>query len=121
MSQTSDTLRELSFDEFDELDNPRPETSDFDMVVEEALSRRGFLGGVLAFGTASFLLGTSSLTPANAGGRSRFAFDAVPAGTDDTVVVPNGFRWQIVVRWGDPLWSKGAEFDQATCGTGESQ
>ena len=37
MSQTSDTARELSFDEFDELDNPRPETSDFDIVVEEAL------------------------------------------------------------------------------------
>mgnify|MGYP001066185953 CR=1 FL=1 len=77
MSQTSDTARELSFDEFDELDNPRPETSDFDIVVEEAISRRGFLGGVLAFGTASFLLGTSSLTPANAGDRFRQPYFAL--------------------------------------------
>ena len=121
MSQISHTARELSLDEFDERDNPRPETSDFDRVIEEAITRRGFLGGVLAFGSASFLLGTSSLTPASAGSRSRFAFDAVPAGTDDTVVVPKGFRWQTVVRWGDPLWSKGGEFDQATRGTGESQ
>ena len=63
MSRTSTEIafEELSFDEFDEVDNPRPETSDFDNVVEEALSRRGFLGGVLSFGTGAFLVGTAAL------------------------------------------------------------
>ncbi|MAI45174.1 MAG: PhoX family phosphatase [Hyphomicrobiaceae bacterium TMED74] len=110
---------ELSFDEFDEIDNSRRQESDFDVVVEEALSRRGFMGGVLAFGTASFLMGTSALTPAHAKGR--FAFEAVPASTEDTIVVPKGYKWQTLVNWGDPLWSKGAAFDQTTRGTGESQ
>ncbi|MBU2533486.1 MAG: PhoX family phosphatase [Alphaproteobacteria bacterium] len=110
----------LSFDDFDELNDPRPERVDFDRVVDEALSRRGFLGGVLAYGAAAFLMGTSALTrPAAAAGR--LAFAAVPAGTEDTVVVPKGFSWHPVVRWGDPLWSKGVAFDQSTRGTGASQ
>ena len=88
---------------------------------QEALSRRGFMGGVLAFGTGAFLLGTSALTPATAGTTDRFGFDAVPASTEDTVAVPKGFSWHPVVKWGDPLWSNGAEFDQATRGTAESQ
>ena len=39
---------ELSFDDFDEKMNPRPELTDFDVIVENAISRRGFLGGTLA-------------------------------------------------------------------------
>jgi len=37
----------LSFDEFDELRDPRPAGNDFDRVVEAAISRRGFLRGAL--------------------------------------------------------------------------
>lgn len=114
-------MNELSFDEFDETVNPRSGDTDFDAVVDEALSRRGFLGGVLAFGTTSFLMGTSALVPSTAYAKDRFAFEAVAAGTADTIVVPQGYKWQTLVKWGDPLWSKGADFDQATRGTGESQ
>ena len=121
MSQAIKFKQGISFDEFDDLNNPRSEECDFDRVVDEAISRRGFLGGVLAFGTASFLLGTSALTPASAGGASRFAFDAVPAGTEDAIVVPKGFGWHSVVQWGQPLWSDGADFDEATRGTAASQ
>ena len=46
----ADELDDLSFDDFDEAINPKPENSEFDAIVEEALSRRGFMGGVLAFG-----------------------------------------------------------------------
>lgn len=111
----------LSFDEFDDVNSPRPDETDFDAVVEEALSRRGFLGGVLAFGTASFLMGTSALTSSPARATSPFNFDPIPTNTDDTVTVAKGYKWDTVIRWGDPLWSKGAEFDHTTRGTGESQ
>ena len=114
-------LNDLSFDDFDEIDNPRVDECEFDHVVEEALSRRGFVGGVLAFGTGTFLLGTSALTPSSARAADRFGFDAVPASAEDTISVPKGFSWHSVVKWGDPLWSKGANFDQATRGTAESQ
>ena len=48
----------LSWDEWDELQNPPPDETDFDRVVETAISRRGFLGGVLAFGSAAAAMGT---------------------------------------------------------------
>ena len=39
----------------------------------------------------------------------------------DTVTVPNNYSWHIVAKWGEPLWSDGAAFDQETRGTGASQ
>ena len=46
---SADELEDLSFDEFDEVINPKPEDSDFDAIVEQAISRRGFMGGVARF------------------------------------------------------------------------
>ncbi|MDF1792717.1 MAG: PhoX family phosphatase [Thalassobaculaceae bacterium] len=111
--------QELSFDAWDELQSPPPAITDFDTVVERALSRRGFLGGLALVGGAAFLMGTSALTPARAA--SRLAFDAVAANTLDTITVPKGYRWQVVAAWGDPLWSHAPTFDQETRGTGASQ
>ena len=112
-------LPEISFDEFDELQNPPPATTGFDRVVARRLSRRGFMGGAAAFGAAA-LLGTTALTrPAEAA--DRFGFEAVPANTRDTITLPEGYDWQVVARWGDPMWSDVPEFDPATRGTPDSQ
>ena len=112
--------RTLTFDEFDEAVNPRPEDCDFDRVVEEALSRRGFLGGVLAMGGFA-ALGGAVLPRGAEAATNRFAFEAVAASTADEIVVPKGFKAEILVRWADPLWSDGVAFDQATRGTAASQ
>ncbi len=110
----------LSFDEFDEVVNPRPEECEFDRVVERALSRRGFLGGVLAMG--SFTAVGGSLLPTGArASADRFSFEAIPVSTADEVVVPAGYKAEVMVRWGDPLWSDAPEFDPATRGTAASQ
>ncbi len=118
----SDQTEELSFDEFDEINNPRAEITEFDHVVEEALSRRGFLGGAMAFGAGSFVLGTSALTPSKAIAKaSRLGFAQVAANTADTITLPAGYSSQIVMAWGDPLYSDGPEFDHATRGTAATQ
>lgn len=110
----------LSFDDFDEAINPRPETTDFDRVVESALSRRGFLGGVLA--TCSFAaLGCALVPQAARAATSRFAYDAIGVSTADDITVPAGYKADVVVRWGDPLFSDAPEFDHATRGTSASQ
>lgn len=110
----------LSFDEFDELINPRPEETDFDRIVDAAIVRRGFLGGVMAFGSLASLGG--ALTGADAAAASsRFSFDQIAANSDDAVTVPPGYRAEVVVRWGDPLWSDAPEFDPATRGNAASQ
>lgn len=110
----------ISFDDFDEMNNPRPEDCDFDQVVESRISRRGFLQGGLTFGSFAVIGGTFFAGSANAA-TDRFAFDAVSASTDDTIVVPKGYKAEILVRWGDPLWSDAPEFDPETRGTAASQ
>jgi hypothetical protein len=109
----------ISFDRFDELRHPRPERCDFDQIVERAISRRSFLGGSVVLGTAAFVMGTSALSPARA--ESRFGFEQVAANGLDTITVPDGYSWHMVVGWGDPLWSRAPAFDQATRGSGASQ
>ncbi|MGB7317221.1 MAG: PhoX family phosphatase [Planktotalea sp.] len=112
---------ELSFDDYDETINPAPENTGFDTVVETALSRRGFLGGVMSFGVGTFVLGTTALsTPAGASA-DRFGFEQVAANTLDTITVPEGFEWKPLTLWGDPLWSDVPAFDEATRGTAASQ
>jgi secreted PhoX family phosphatase len=97
----------MSADDWDELNFPRPEVQDFDRVVERAISRRGFMGGVLAFGSGAAVMGTAFLkgSTAMAQGASRFAFEGIAAQTDNTIHVPEGYSWDVLVRWGDPLFS----------------
>ena len=108
----------LSADEWDELKFPRPEIQEFDRVVERALSRRGFMGGALAFGSGAAVMGTAFLRGGTAMAQqaSRFAFDQIAAQTDGTVHVPDGYSWKVVARWGDALFSEAGAFDQETRG-----
>ncbi|MEL7469254.1 MAG: PhoX family phosphatase [Pseudomonadota bacterium] len=111
---------DLSFDEFDEINSPRPEECDFDRVVESAISRRGFLS-VLAVGTATFLTGTSALTGRADAAADRFGFAQVAANGNDDITLPEGFTSSPVVNWGDALWSDAPEFDWSVRGTAEQQ
>ncbi|MEL6884417.1 MAG: PhoX family phosphatase [Pseudomonadota bacterium] len=107
----------LSMDDWDEVNNPRPETSDFDRVVDDALSRRGFLSGAVAFGSGAAVMGTGTLlstTSAKAQAASRFAFTPIGIATDATIHVPEGYSWSVVARWGDALTSDAEAFDPAT-------
>ena len=117
----TDATHDLSFDEFDEIRSPRPLETEFGALAEKAISRRGFLGAGAAFGAAAFVMGAGTLGPLPAAAANRFGFEPVAANGLDTVTVPPGYRWQVVARWGDPMWSRSVEFDQATRGSGESQ
>ncbi|WP_022708442.1 PhoX family protein [Paracoccus zeaxanthinifaciens] len=105
----------LSADDWDELNFPRPEVQEFDRVVERAISRRGFLGGALAFGSGAAVMGSAFLkaSPALAQQAARFPFEQIAAQTDATIHVPEGYSWKTLVRWGDPLFSDAPEFDAA--------
>jgi len=110
-----------SFDEFDEINDPRPEPTAFEALAEKAISRRAMLGGL---GAAAFLAGTTALTAGKARAMapaSRFGFEQVAANSLDTITVPEGYSWKPLVRWGDPLWSSAPAFDHATRGDAASQ
>lgn len=111
---------DLSFDEFDEYINPRPAETDFDRIVDSALSRRDLLKSVMAFGSVAAFGNVLINTPASAA-QNRFAFSAIPSSTADNITVPPGYKAHVVTRWGDPLWSNAPEFDHATRGNAASQ
>ncbi|OUD10652.1 transcriptional initiation protein Tat [Marivivens niveibacter] len=98
---------DLSWDDFDELRDPRPDANEFDAVVDRAISRRGFLGGVLAFGSGAAVMGSvmGSATSANAQAAA-FKFAPIGIATDHDIHVPEGYQWKTLVRWGDALFSE---------------
>ena len=113
---------EASTDEFDEAHDSQPVETEFAKLAAKAISRRGFLSGGAAFAASAFVMSTGVLKPLAAlASNSRFGFEPVAANTLDTVTVPKGYSWHPVARWGDPMWSRGPEFDQKTRGTGASQ
>ncbi|WP_179379661.1 PhoX family protein [Jannaschia marina] len=109
-------LSHLSADDWDEHHFPRPETNDFDRVVEAALTRRGFLRGVLAVGSGAAVMGSGLLTgtSARAQAAATFPFEGIAIQTDATIHVPDGYEWDVVARWGDPLFSDAEPFNPAT-------
>ncbi|WP_432254314.1 PhoX family protein [Limimaricola sp. AA108-03] len=116
-------INKISWDELDELRRPTPETTDFDRVVAGAVSRRGFLSGLVAFGSGAAVMGSGMLrgSTALAQGGSRFAFTPIAAQTDFTIHVPEGYEWKTVASWGDPLFSDAPAFDPQTGTTVEGQ
>lgn len=101
------SLIDLSWDEFDEHRDPRPEKNGFDQVVARAVSRRGFLGGVMAFGSGAAVFGSgvfASATSARAQ-TAGFPFEPIGIATDHDIHVPAGYQWKTLVRWGDALFS----------------
>ncbi|MCM2476869.1 PhoX family phosphatase [Rhizobium sp. CG5] len=115
---TDNKTNYLSWDEWDELQNPPPAVTDFDQVVESALSRRGFLGGILAVGSAAAAMGTlgnlmSSTSAQAQDAASRFSFKPIAISTDNTIHVPEGYSWKPLAKWGQPLFSNVPDVDPA--------
>lgn len=117
----------LGFDEHDELVRPAPEMVEFEETAKSMVSRRGFLSGGAAVGATAFVMGSTTfaagkaLAGEEANKMSRLAFDMVKANTMDTVTVPQGYKWEVLASWGEPLFSNAPAFNPATGGTGESQ
>ncbi len=112
-------INKITWDELDELRRPAPETTDFDRVVEAAMSRRGFLRSIVAFGSGAAALGlgtmmSSTSAQAQSAAVSRFAFTAIPTATDFDVHVPAGYSWKSLAKWGQPLFSDAAAFSPET-------
>jgi secreted PhoX family phosphatase len=92
-------------------DSNRSENPRFDEVSDPArrVWVRGGLGGLAAGVLAPLAAGC--VGPGAAGGSAvgaapggpLLAFEPVPSGTADTIVVPRGYVAQVIVPWGDPV------------------
>ncbi|WP_114785302.1 PhoX family protein [Vibrio tetraodonis] len=92
--------------------NQEEQESQFSQMVDARLSRRRFLTGTAAVGAGAFL----SLNPiakvfADNKKSVLLNFDAVPASTNDTFIVPKGYKATPLVSWGDPLFGDSPAFD----------
>lgn len=87
--------------------NPHIET-----LIAKRISRRQVLSGSLALAAGGFLGG--SLVPletwAQSGPRVRLGFKEVPASSDDTLVVPEGYTAQVLAPWGTPIFPGAPRF-----------
>ncbi|MEU3648026.1 PhoX family phosphatase [Lentzea sp. NPDC034063] len=98
-----------------------PNTSDnpyFGDVVHQVASRRGVLkaGAVVAAAGAFAFSGTAAAAPRGTrpgADPAGLRFEPVGPNTLDEIVVPQGFRQDIVIRWGDPVLDGAPEFDFA--------
>lgn len=85
-----------------------------DPARRDLVCRVGSIGALLALlgrGAASAIPRSSRLAAAavsgsaaaSAAGSSLLGFAGVPVSTDDTLVVPQGYRWSVLLAWGDPV------------------
>jgi len=104
---------------------PVPNRSDnetFADVVATSLSRRGFLkaglSAAVVVGTAG---GVTALVPTQAqaapaglgfgADAARLTFQPILPTTVDDVVVPVGYDYEIIIKWGDPVLPNAPDFD----------
>lgn len=111
----------------------------FNEVVRRAVSRRGFLKAGLGAGAVGFMGAgltacggdddddSSNGNPGtNPGGETPakpvgLNFKAVPISTADTVVVPEGYQFAVISRWGDPLFTGAPAFKADASNGGDDQ
>jgi uncharacterized protein len=103
----------------------------FEEVLRARLSRRSILAGAAATVAAGAVAGgvgqVLAARPAGAGTSDDelrqaplLGFSSVPVSVADTVTVPPGYRWEVLIAWGDPL-SDGPAFAQDASNTWADQ
>ncbi len=97
---------------------PAPNSTDnetFAEIVAQTLTRRGFLRAGMAASVVVSTSGVLGAVPAAAAERGadadRLTFTPIEPTTIDDVVVPDGYEYQVLIRWGDPVLRGAPEFD----------
>lgn len=95
-------------------DHPQPNTSTatpIGDIIESAIARRSVLKGAAAGALALGFTGLGATTAGAAPSARRLTFDPVRPNNRDALVVPDGYRKSVIVKWGDPVMPGAPEFD----------
>jgi len=110
-----------SYEHGDERPSNRSGNANFYQVMDAYVQRRGFLiGGMAAIATGLF---GATLSPRAALAQSSglLGFVPVPVSKDDTVVVPEGYKVQVLAPWGTPIRTDAPAYAPgATTGAGQA-
>ncbi|MGE6294606.1 PhoX family protein [Aeromonas media] len=101
------------FDERDSVNHPREQEPEFNRLIEAGLSRRGFLKGVGAASMVAFFAASPVARAVAAATQPLLGFQAVPASVADAIVVPPGYKAEVLIAWGDALFADAPAFSQS--------
>jgi len=85
-------------------------------LVARRFGRRDLLRGALVAGALAAVGGPAGIfgaSKAKAAPNSRYVFDEISHGVDETHHVAEGYDADVLVRWGDPLFADSPAFDPA--------
>lgn len=93
--------------------NPRTETAaTFRDVLDQRLSRRGFLATGAAAGAVTVSGCADGLSPPEQGGSApSVSFAEIERAVSDTIAYPEGYTADLVIGWGDALFPDSPAFD----------
>ncbi|MDF1728601.1 MAG: DUF839 domain-containing protein, partial [Sulfitobacter sp.] len=105
-----------AFEAFDDIPTNPNLTRTIGDVINARYGRRAVLRGMLGVSATTALFGTSALVAPRAAGaaahaESRYKFEELTAGNDETHHVADGYEADILLRWGDPITTDAPEFD----------
>jgi secreted PhoX family phosphatase len=92
-----------------------PDSAPFAQLLSQRVTRRRVLatGATLALAGGTLLQACTSLRPAGGLG-----FKAIEGSKADAVVLPPGYRYDVIARWGESLWSSVPDLDAARLADG---
>ena len=83
-------------------------------IIVKRYSRRDIVRGTLGVAASAALFGPAALAAGNAKAEAagdRFDFEELNAGIDANHHVAHGYRGQVLLRWGDPLFADSPAFN----------
>lgn len=106
--------RAEAFEAHDDTPLSPPDRDAIGDIIARRYSRREMMRGTLGVAAAAALFGPTLLAGRKAeavGAPDRFDFAEVEAGVDETHHVAEGYRADILLRWGDPLFADSPRFE----------
>lgn len=95
------------------MENDAHKHVEFESILSKHISRRSILKTGGTVGAAGFLGGASTLASAVTQATTLMSFKQIPTSTADTVTLPEGYSYETLVSWGDPILKGASKFDVA--------
>ncbi len=95
---------------------PLDQEPEFNKFVDAAMSRRRFLQLSGAASTVGFFAASpisQAIAKTTSSHSNLLNFEAIPISTADTVVVPDGYKADVLISWGDAVVKGAPEFAQS--------
>jgi secreted PhoX family phosphatase len=106
-----------AYEESEDVGRNSSENLTFGEVIGARFNRRDLLKGTLAATAIATTVSPLALAVAEAqaqGANPTFTFKEVAAGVDDKHYIAEGYDADILIRWGDPIFADGPDFDPLT-------